>query len=339
MVDQQISGNVTAEAPPEQRQETRRMPVLDGIRGLAIVLVLFGHGLSETPLHLFALGIGYTGVSIFFVLSGYLITRILLAEEERTGTVSLSRFYKRRALRIFPACYLFLIVLAFLAWTGVIPAPDRSTWTASLLYFRNLLGSGWETGHLWTLGLEEQFYFFWPFLFMMTPRRLRLRMILVAVIIFTAWRAYVLYGGHYNGGIYARPDLRMDTFLIGGAFAITDWTFVRNTSAALYTALFISWSIIGPAYLVAVDTSVAAVLIGGLITWLAKSPGTTTAKFFSLPVAVSAGVLSYSLYLWQQLFLGPRLRWWSLPTLIIVACLSYFLIERPFLRLRSTTAL
>jgi peptidoglycan/LPS O-acetylase OafA/YrhL len=318
-----------------ERTTPKRLPVLDGIRAVAIILVIIGHGLWETPWHLSALLFGYTGVAVFFVLSGYLITAVLLAEETATGKVSLRRFYKRRAMRIFPAFYVFLIVLALCARLGILPAPDASTWMASSLYFRNLVGSGWETGHLWTLALEEQFYLFWPSLFVLTPRRFRTVIVTITVLGFCLWRAYALHNGSYSGGIYSRPDLRMDTFLIGAGFALTNKTFVTSYSAPMIVLGLTVWTVLGPAWFITVDTAVAAVLIGGLITWLAKSPECAVAGWLSRPVPVFVGVLSYSIYLWQQLFLGPRSAWWSLPALAAISCGSYYLIERPVLRIRA----
>jgi peptidoglycan/LPS O-acetylase OafA/YrhL len=322
---------------PATSPDSRRLPVLDGIRAIAIALVLCGHTLWETPLHVPALRLGYLGVSIFFVLSGFLITRILLAEEARTGRVRLRRFYERRALRIFPALYSFLAVLAILAWIGAVPTPDHSTWTACLLYFRNYAGAGWETAHLWTLALEGQFYLFWPPLFVLIPKHHRFRAILAAVALFTLWRMHVLTSGQ-DSGLYSLPTLRSDTFLIGGAFAIADRTFVKDRTAHLFASGLVLWSIVGLLYFGAIDTPVSALLIGGLITWLAQSPRTPLAILLSRPAPVLIGVLSYSIYLWQQLFLGPRLHWWSLPALALAVSISYFVIEKPVLRLKSAIA-
>jgi peptidoglycan/LPS O-acetylase OafA/YrhL len=318
---------------------------LDGVRGIAIALVLLGHGLWETPYRSTALGLGYAGVSVFLVLSGYLITRVLLSEEFSIGHVRLLRFYGRRALRIFPVFYVYLAVLAVLSFGGIVPPPDRATWLASLFYFRNIDGAGWETAHLWTLSLEEQFYVFWPSIFVLTPRRFRISAIMILVVGFTASRAYTLFSGHYDGGLYVRPELRMDTFLIGAAFAISDWTFVRRRSAHFVLAALVLWTIMTPRFLgtatepgliALLDTPVSAFLLGGLISWLAKSSGEGAARFLSSRPIVALGVVSYSIYLWQQLFLGPGMHWWSLPALVVAALLSYRLIEKPTMQLKAT---
>ena len=101
----------------------------------------------------------------------------------------------------------------------------------------------------------------------------------------------------------------MDTFLIGGAFASADRTFVKDHTAHLLARALALWNMTGILVFRAVDTPVSAFLIGGLSTWLLKSPHVTLAAWLSHPTPVFIGVLSYSLYLWQQLFLGPRSEW------------------------------
>ena len=321
---------------PSKGAQLSRLPVLDGVRGTAILLVIVGHCLWSTRWHAVGLPIGYSGVSIFFVLSGYLITRVLLADEESSGRVRLLRFYQRRAMRIFPALYFFLAILAVLTYFRLFPAIPSATWLASVFYASNLVPGGWETGHLWSLALEEQFYLFWPAIFAVTPRHLRMKMVLAFVVAFTIWRIHVVPSLH--GGLYIRPDLRMDTFLIGGAFAIADRTFICARSAPFFIGALAVWSIVGPGCFPAIDTCVSAAIIGAVVTWLAKSPADGAAVWLSKPGPVAVGAISYSLYLWQQLFLGPHLRWWSLPAVLLVACASYFAIERPVVRLRSALA-
>jgi peptidoglycan/LPS O-acetylase OafA/YrhL len=122
----------------------KRLPVLDGVRGLAILFVLVGHFCyAKNP----AIGnfIGSSGVSLFFVLSGYLITRILVADEIRFQRVRLLRFYLRRAVRILPALLVFLMCLDVFANFGMVKQLSPETWAASLFYFRNFSGDGWDS--------------------------------------------------------------------------------------------------------------------------------------------------------------------------------------------------
>ena len=139
--------------------DVKRIPSLDGLRAISISLVVVGHlayaGRAPHFLSLYA----NLGVRIFFVISGYLITSILLREYSRTGTISLRDFYIRRAYRIFPAacCFIFVIVLFYwrmLRWYDI---------GAALLYLVNFdFVRPWIIGHLWSLSVEEQFYFLWP---------------------------------------------------------------------------------------------------------------------------------------------------------------------------------
>ena len=141
------------------------------------------------------------------------------------------------------------------------------------------------------------------------------------------------------GGLYWRPDLRLDTFLIGGAFAIADWRWVKNAPVGLALPFLALWCPLAPftTFLAPVDTAVTALVLATSIAWLVANPGSLISRFLSCPAIVLVGKLSYGIYLWQELFLGPRLRWWSFPALAAVSAASYWLVESPFLRLRNRT--
>jgi peptidoglycan/LPS O-acetylase OafA/YrhL len=317
----------------------RRVPVLDGVRATAILLVLFGHTVHIAYRPLGSL-LGEYGTSLFFVLSGYLITAVLLADEARHGRVRLMRFYRRRALRILPALTVFLLLLAALAANNILPKPSSLTWIASTLYFRNLAGSGWDTQHLWTLALEEQFYLAWPIAFVVF-RKYRLALIAIAIVSCTICRIIWLNTNFRDiFDLFQRPDLRLDTFLIGGSLALYPWqSFCKVpgglavTAVALWIPLSLTFEWTRP-----FDTPVAALFLTFCIWWVTANPQSRTARWLSAPFMVLIGTLSYSLYLWQELLLGPHIGWWSLPVLGIAACASYWIIEKPFLKLREKTA-
>jgi peptidoglycan/LPS O-acetylase OafA/YrhL len=199
---------------------------LDGIRGLAIALVLFSHSViydEFTNLHSSGLEAGYAGVAIFFVLSGYLITALLLREEDRTGRISLRLFYIRRSLRLFPALWLYLLVVFVIWCMGGLPHHPWHSIVSSLLYIRNLVGSGHETGHLWSLSIEAQFYCLWPFVLVSLRQRNRLRLLvaLSALIGITLWRIYAAQTGLASeGALYMRSDFRFDAPLFGCILAL-----------------------------------------------------------------------------------------------------------------------
>ncbi len=161
-----------AESTPLVGSVTERIRSLDGVRGIAIVLVLAGHVVANfQPLHpdhrywLGAFANSSAGVRLFFVLSGYLITWLLLREWTATGRISIGQFYRRRALRIFPAFYAYLFVitgLTFFRPTGVngetFLAAATFTWNYHHLWISIPPEGAWNLGHLWTLALEQQFY-------------------------------------------------------------------------------------------------------------------------------------------------------------------------------------
>jgi hypothetical protein len=137
----------------------KRIPSLDGLRAISISLVLAGHLTKAGPVPKFMANYAGTGVRIFFVISGYLITTILLNEHSQTSTINLRQFYIRRAYRILPAAAVFMLFAMLMYW-------HELRWYdigAMLLYLANFDGARpWMVMHLWSLCVEEQFYFAWP---------------------------------------------------------------------------------------------------------------------------------------------------------------------------------
>jgi peptidoglycan/LPS O-acetylase OafA/YrhL len=156
-----------------------RIPSLDGCRAISVFLVLFGHACETKNLdfsrYLPRLGqVATLGVTVFFVISGYLITSLLLEEERRHGRISLSMFYLRRAFRIWPVAYAYIAVVAALQAAGALTLPRYNLLYAAT-FTMNLAPQGsWWLGHLWSLAVEEQFYFVWPAVFLFTRGRWRL---------------------------------------------------------------------------------------------------------------------------------------------------------------------
>ncbi|WP_375402471.1 acyltransferase family protein [uncultured Sphingomonas sp.] len=167
---------------------------LDGIRAVAVSGVVAVH--VGVPI-----AGGGTGVEVFFALSGYLITRILVEEETRTGRIDLRRFYYRRALRLLPALAAVLLAVLFWALTfGGRLGEQLFSGAMALFYLMNLnrafgWGSDLHLGHTWSLSMEEQFYFLWPFVLMALRPRWRLAGTLAMVALVCGWRAVLLGGG------------------------------------------------------------------------------------------------------------------------------------------------
>ena len=158
-ITKEVSG-----APPREHTADK-LRSLDGLRAVSILLVLLGHVAGTRDFGSGQLGIGdyaHLGVVVFFVISGFLITSLLVSEHRRNGRVSLRLFYARRALRIFPASYAYVAAL-FVLWTcGLLPITPRDLWHAVTYTVNHQPDVSWYTGHLWSLSVEEQFYFVWP---------------------------------------------------------------------------------------------------------------------------------------------------------------------------------
>src|ERR1700730_13855580 len=156
---------LNASAPYSAPNLVGRIPSLDGLRAVSILLVLFGHAsLSDGAPH--ALKpfnhAGNIGVRFFFVISGFLITTLLLKEKSQTGTISMKKFYQRRILRIFPAAYVFIAVMGLLASLGWIALRRGELfYAASFTMNYHDFHAVW-LGQLWSLAVEEQFYLLWP---------------------------------------------------------------------------------------------------------------------------------------------------------------------------------
>lgn len=176
---------------------------LDGLRGVAILLVLFFH-------YDFILGCGWTGVQLFFVLSGYLITSILMAEKDKALGFYLKRFYWRRTLRIFPLYYAYLLLVAVVFLAAGLPEdfwdlfPFLATYTFNfyplvhLYSFKDVFFM-----HFWSLSVEEQFYFVWPLVIFFCNRK-QLQFVLIAVIIAAPLSRFVLGEILLNKGLLPR---------------------------------------------------------------------------------------------------------------------------------------
>jgi peptidoglycan/LPS O-acetylase OafA/YrhL len=148
--------------------QSDRLPSLDGLRAISIVIVVGAHAVGTfgapgwlQPLAFFING--SLGVRIFFCISGFLITYLLLQERKHTGLIDLKAFYVRRALRILPAAYAFIAVLAILTAAGLLRLPACNFVTA-LTFTKNYGCVVLADAHLWSLGVEEQFYLLWPFI-------------------------------------------------------------------------------------------------------------------------------------------------------------------------------
>ena len=345
-----------------------KYPSINGLRGLSILFVichhlqiqhgLFSHSSSLNWLNPFLEFIedGHLGVNIFFVISGFLITSLLLQEEVETTTISLKKFYIRRSLRILPA-YFFLLFIYFILCSFNIIGISHSSWLTSLTftkYFNWWLD--WFTSHLWSLSMEEQFYLLWPLVFMMGQTFRKIVVVFVLLIV-----PFIRYYFFHHPNSYVNEltiFTRIDAIAMGCFIAIYKnelITFLNKHWAKSFyfaiTLLFILRylpSVTGNVkvfnYLIvpfgSTHGTIANILISVIILYSIYGPQKYWHQFLNLKLMNYLGILSYSIYLWQQLFVMKSNYWvtnypQNLFFILIAALFSYHLIEKPFLKLKQ----
>jgi peptidoglycan/LPS O-acetylase OafA/YrhL len=340
------------------------------MRTVAIGLVVLLHGTARyramiRPRSFLWLlsGAGADGVGIFFVISGFLITTLLLREHDRYGSISLRRFYLRRTLRIFPPLYvylLFVMLFAAVEHLGV----SASTFLSSFLFFRNYSTAPpfWGTEHTWSLAVEEQFYLLWPPILALLFRRgreqgRRAAAILATILIVVTPFLRILqklYGpaslAHREGYLL---HTRVDSLMCGCLLALMMGTPLFEKIYAktakvwwifpIYFLLLDGYlgSRFGSSYLFMVGLGLNSITIALFLAWAVRNAESPVGRLLNWKPMAFLGVLSYSIYIWQTFFLhvaNPTLlnRYpWNLLCLLGTALLSYYFVEQPSLRLRD----
>lgn len=336
------------------------------MRGVAILAVVATHArLAPGP-------VAATGVDVFFVLSGFLITALLAEEWRQSGTISLKKFYLRRALRLLPALALMLLVITACCWIffsrtyGVRTLKDALT---ALLY-----SSNWVHildfqrpglfGHTWSLSIEEQFYFLWPFILLLLLRRSAspasmLCWVGLGIFLSEMIRIALTATGGSWLRMYCGTDTRADALLLGAALSLALESGLLPVADRLrrllsvlgpFAALGLVLICLGDSYLgYAFDLCVvwlavsvfAALMIGAAVLcengWLAR--------LLSVGLLVYIGRISYGLYLWHlPIFILIQSKHWPLPKELVVelplsataTLASFYLLERPLLNLKRT---
>lgn len=334
-----------------------RIPSLDGLRAVSIILVLFGH-LGGTPnfpkldVSPWLGDVAHLGVMVFFVISGFLITTLLMNEREKTGSTSLWKFYLRRILRIFPAFYTFILAMVvanYLGWVHLNHADTLHALTYTVNYYPQ---RSWVIGHLWSLSIEEQFYLLWPLIFLISRKRGALLAALFAFALGPITRAsmHLLFPPHSPWRDLEIFPALADTLAIGCIFALLrPWllsqTWYLRVSASRWLLLTIPlvFAINRLDGYTAIDlfgSPIMLVCIATLIEASTRHATSLIGRFLNWKPIVFVGLLSYSLYLWQQPFLDrhshavltrfPQ----NILLALLAALLSYYLVERSFLGMR-----
>ena len=295
-------------------------PALDGLRGLAILAVVGHHVgalLLPTSWGPDLLPAGFLGVDVFFALSGFLITTLLLERRAEPGRVR--RFYVRRALRLLPAVGVLLGVATAVALaTGASPTRTANTVLVVATYTTNWAALEGvkvlpQLTHLWSLALEEQFYLLWPAVLWALLALGARRRVLVAVALGLAlasatWRAFLWEHRDLGPRLYFRSDARADVLLLGAALALVPLERLGalprrvRLGAALAGLVVLAVSVqtldVGSAWLYLGGFTAVGVASGALVV-LALRADTGPARALAARPLVAVGLVSYALYLWH----------------------------------------
>jgi peptidoglycan/LPS O-acetylase OafA/YrhL len=301
---------------------------------------------------------GHHGVDVFFAISGILICSRLMSEEEHKGKIHIDRFYLRRAFRILPPAVFYLACLVVLHLAIALPVgyPEIAS---SLLFLRNYTFSFQHlqhiypayTSHFWSLAVEEHFYLLLPGLLVFCPKRWRVTSLLLIASAVAVHRA--LLGAGTQSQFHT--DTKLDALLIPAAIAVL---LRRSEFRAWLTSWLRYWPVVGVSLLAIISFGRPGVLEPFAVAWLMPfvilgtmlRPRGLVARFLELAPLRYIGRLSYSLYLWQQLFFVSHygsvssgmsmVQHWplSLALTIGMAMLSYYCVEQPCIRIGHRTA-
>lgn len=314
---------------------SQRVAALDGWRGIAILLVLIDHFrvriLNGRPWPHSWIYVGQHGVTMFFVLSGFLITAHLIQRPD------LKRFYIRRFFRLMPTAWLFLGTI-FVA--GIVTRWNHITTSEvyrSLAFVRNFMKTApWMTEHFWSLSMEEQFYIVWPIILLSAGVRRARWIAACGATAVAVWR-FLMWGVYDRYPISFRTEVRADALLAGCLLALfLDEPRIRNAYKYLSRYIYVP-CIVVIAYcmtkfqgLIPLTENIA---LAGLIGATYLNPNSMLSTVLAWKPLTWLGLISYSLYLWQQPFFWTGTPEWCMCLILVVAAASYYLIEKPCIAL------
>jgi len=334
-----------------------RIPSLDGLRTLSILLVIVAHAVNPAayPVVYQLIGhLGNYGVRMFFVISGFLITSLLLKEFDRFQSVSLGNFYARRAIRIFPAFYFFVATVALLdhyGWLKLLPGDLFHTLTYTMNYHQD---RAWPLNHTWSLSVEEQFYLLWPALILWLRPRQALRGAALMILLAPFIRAVMYFYFNSSSSMLGRnfqavaDSLAFGCLLAGFYNRIAHAEFYRRCQnhplylilpIALIALSGLAYKLNQPFYYIIGQTvaSLGSVL---LVDYAVRCPLSAFGRLLNLGICSLLGAWSYSLYLWQEIFLDYNATGLGVPfplnllATFAAGLFSYYVIERVFFGLR-----
>jgi peptidoglycan/LPS O-acetylase OafA/YrhL len=345
---------------------------IDGLRAIAILLVLFSHSVhSGIPEFLSKIiqfwNAGTVGVRLFFLISGFLITTILKNELKKNGKINFKNFFIRRFLRIFPAFYFYLLILFILSFFNLIVIGPSAIFFA-MFYIQNLnvfqntelFPTSWLVKHSWSLSVEEQFYLIYPFIVNPTLNFFKRKLINKIILMTTIFTFFRILNYSYpdisriTGGVFF---MHCDFLIYGGLLSTineNDKKFlIRKISPYKYLILLISFIVLIYASKYEYNSVINIAINGNLIlisslyvlTFFVLFPNSKLGNLMENKMLKSVGKLSYGLYIWQQLFMGSTDLWnnfkiltffpYNIIVIFICAIISFYLIEKPFLKLKN----
>jgi len=306
---------------------------------------------------------GNLGVRFFFVISGFIITYLLVQEHDLNGMVSLKNFYIRRALRILPVYFAYLIVIGLLQiFTNLHQA--AITWVGDLTFTTNFLPRGIISFHLWSLAVEEQFYLLWPPIFGWLIKREKYLLPVLALPVFVAlFCQAVSWAGQVPWIIHPlfRPQSSLVNFDSLATGCLTAFAFAHHREKLVrclagwgkfYSLSLAACLVLLPFFNVACLSPFTAIAgnlcqaLGFAILMLASILQPATFGPLNWPWVTRLGIISYSIYIWQEIFCagaktyGFAQFWWLsfpgwLAPSLLVGFASYYGLEKPLLKLRS----
>lgn len=348
----------TTPSPWERFQSTRVFRSVDGLRALSIVAVILFH--CDVPLPGFLGRRGFLGVSLFFVISGFLITTLLLREQRDRGMISLKKFYARRALRLFPLYYAVLLMFCVAVWVFDRQSEEGKAFWHHLVFYIFYMNNwviGTEPGRVifaasWSLATEEQFYLFWPSILALVRRPWIATMIILSVLA-GSWILQLLVTNHTIdwGEVPNRALTSLSPAICMGCLLALALHYPR-TYGWLYWLLgwqgapVLAFAMLLLLSFCALSPTVMCLVMVALLASVVLRPDHSLGRLLENSVVRHVGMVSYGVYLLFTfvLNLGTRVlhlkhSWlrfaWTASVTFGVASLSYRYYEAPFLRLKS----
>jgi peptidoglycan/LPS O-acetylase OafA/YrhL len=340
------------------------IPELDGLRFIAFLLIFIHHSSVQ---HIFLFDqiktAGWLGVEIFFCLSAFLLTRLLRYEIQQMGSIDVFKFFVRRVLRIWPLYLTYVILAILFSFYEHLITEENWYRVLGLLTFTDNIFTAFKgfnpilfTGHLWTISYEEQFYFLLPFLIPWLVRlkfKSRIYFFVGAFIVGSFVRGFSIYFDFKDPFIWTFPITHFESILVGIVIGFYEQEFMKISKKVIITILLLSITSIVflpetnvIAYHLLIVYPIAGIFSGSVLCYLLNAEIIFIKKALSNKIVAFAGKISFGLYVFHIFCMrlvdylmgisNPVLNLFiSLFLILIVASLSYFILEKRFLVMKE----